>query len=238
MSALAHHGGADDGAYVEALRHARPFVKSNLQHISDAVQAFPTYMMDWDRQRDAPLVYVRFPHVVLPDSWDCCLQIAFALEAGGLLPREAHAGSFGNSFQHHLDLGTSCPTIATASVARAAHRMTVSWAQYEEREDESIQAVVDDPTDPATWDPARCFPDRWPTDGTFDPTKDGGRPADLVIFRLFVDERGLDEGPWELREVLRRTLELHAAATGGAVAAVGSAAKPTPPSRAGRRKKR
>jgi len=214
MSALDNY--ADDGGYVHALRHARPFVKSNLEHISGNVQAPQTYMMDWDRRRDAPLVYVRFPHVVLPDSWDCCLQIVFALAADGCRPREAHVGSFGNSFQHHLDLGGSCPTIATASIAAAAREMTVSWVRYDEREAHDVRAVVADPTDPARWDPARCFPDRWPADGTFDPTdKDGGRPGDLVVFRLFVDARGLDEGPWELREVLRRALEPRAATRPG-----------------------
>ena len=36
---------------------------------------------------------------------------------------------------------------------------------------------------------------------------DGGRPGDLVVFRLFVDERGLKQGPPELREAVMQHRE-------------------------------
>ena len=36
---------------------------------------------------------------------------------------------------------------------------------------------------------------------------DGGRPGDMVIYRLFVEEGGLQRGPAALREVVRRVVE-------------------------------
>ena len=36
---------------------------------------------------------------------------------------------------------------------------------------------------------------------------DGGRPADMVIYRLHVEGSGLEQGPAELREVVRRVME-------------------------------
>lgn len=209
---------ADDGAFLQSLRHARPFVKSDLEYIrGENGQEFPTYMMDFDK--DAPQIYVRFPHIVLPDSWNCCLQVVWALTMDGLKLCEVNQGSYGNAFFHHLQFGEDgfCPVVSPAALAKAAHKMTMSWVQFEEREADEIQAVISDPTDPAQWDPATSFPDRWPHPGAFDPEdQDGGRPADLVVLRLFVDERGLEEGPEELREVVRRTLETHEAATAAA----------------------
>ena len=208
---------ADDSAFVQSLRHARPFIKYLLEHITgENVQEYPTYMMDFDG--DAPLIYVRLPHIVLPDSWNCCLQVVWAVTEGGCELRQVNQGSYGNAYFHHLRFEEDFrPVVSTAALAKAAHKMTMSWVQYEDREEEDIQVVVSDPTNPAQWDPATAFPDRWPHQGAFDPEdQDGGRPADLVILRLFVDERGLEEGPEELREVVRRTLETHEAATAAA----------------------
>ena len=91
-------------AFLQSLRHARPFVKSDLEYIrGENGQAFPTYMMDFDE--DAPQVYVRLPHIVLPDSWNCCLQVVFALTVDGLKLCEVNQGSYGNAFFHHLQFG-------------------------------------------------------------------------------------------------------------------------------------
>ena len=95
---------ADNSAFLQSLRHARPFVKSDLEYIrGENGQAFPTYMMDFDE--DAPQVYVRLPHIVLPDSWNCCLQVVFALTVDGLKLCEVNQGSYGNAFFHHLQFG-------------------------------------------------------------------------------------------------------------------------------------
>ena len=117
--------------------------------------------------------------------------------------------------------------------------MTLSFVEYDDREDPRAEHEVSDPSDSRQWEPSRCFSDIWEVPKADDDVGWGrreqkwddregpgsysgrqeeeesdenmkgerylGPPHDLLIYRLFVDERGLAEGPALLREVLRRT---------------------------------
>lgn len=137
------------------------------------------YMMPWDHAADAPLIYVRFPHIVMADSHGCCLQTTWALTPSGFALRDINTGSYGNMHNHHLTLKPDFqPVIAPGSIARAAFKMTMSWVQYEERESEEVQCVRTEVDNLDHWNPTLCFPDRWPNTGKFDPkASDGGRPG-------------------------------------------------------------
>lgn len=193
-----------------ALRHARPWIKSQCEWHSGNIQEHPTWMMDFDWSGDEtdgaqrPLIYVCFPHLDLPRSWSN-EQTAWRLTADGRCELLKPSYRLTTEFQP-----LSLPTL---TLARAAHSLTVSWVVYDDRGDFEAQKEVGNPADASQWDPATCFPDRWPNvmpapdeDGVRS-LGDGGRPGDLVVFRLFVDERGLKQGPPELREAVMQHRE-------------------------------
>ncbi len=98
----------------------------------------------------------------------------------------------------------------------------------------SLSLQVARPTDASQWELENCFPQNWPNkavpesdDDDDDADEERGesseidawrrnwkdhRPGDMVIYRLFVSAEGLEGGPAELRDVVRRALEKSAAA--------------------------
>lgn len=237
----------DEGTYRAALRHACPFIKSCLHWHSNNIQPYPTWMMDfsWTGSDDDelgypvghpraghPLIYVVFPGRVRT-AWMLC-------DDGCKLYDANPFGSSGNMFYDHINFGEYAPLVSTAALAKAARRMTLSFVDYDDREDPRAEHEVSDPSDPRQWEPTQCFSDIWEAPeadddvgwgrceqkwddregpGSYsgrqqeeesdDDDMDGerylGPPHDLLIYRLFVDELGLAEGPAVLREVLRRT---------------------------------
>ena len=130
-SAAADADAASSAAFRAALRHARPFIKSELEWHSGNVQEFPTFMTDfywpggkWSGGEPSdPLIHVRFPH--LAPARRACLETIWRLTAGGCVFFKANTESFGNMYNDHLYLDGYEPMVPTAAIAAAAHRMTV-----------------------------------------------------------------------------------------------------------------
>lgn len=182
-------GEADaDAAFREALSHARPFIKSDLEWHSGNVQEFPTFMTEFywppgemvdtndgpSLQRAEPtdpLLHVRVPDVV-PAAGDDggngrrrSLETIWRLTRGGCKFVEAKTDAYHG--RQYLTLDGYQPTVRTAALAAAASRLTVSWVHYDDREDPLLEAVVDDPRNAASWELSRCFADGWPNRPVF-----------------------------------------------------------------------